>query len=295
MYEEIAILAPGLLGSSLARTIRDRRLASRIAIWARRPETRSECAAQPWCDVVFDSPTEAVERADLVFICTPVEVVGQLTAHIAQDLKPGALVTDVGSAKGLIARQCHSLMPPDRAFVGSHPMAGSEKSGWRHSHAEFFCNRPCFVTPLRETEKKAVDSVVAFWESLDMRVTTVAPELHDEIVANISHLPHILATALCHYLATKDSFWGNFAGEGLRDSTRIASGHPLLWQGIVEQNREEVVRALAEFESQFQAIRAAISDSRSDRFLKMLEEGKAYRDRLPPKASDEECSGSLHE
>jgi prephenate dehydrogenase len=174
-------------------------------------------------------------------------------------------------------------------------MAGSEKSGWRHSHAELFCNRPCFVTPLRETEEQAVGSVVAFWKSLDMRVTTVAPELHDEIVANISHLPHILATTLCHYLATKDPFWGDFAGEGLRDSTRIASGQPLLWQGIVEQNREEVIRALTEFERQFQTIRAAISDSRSDKLLRILEEGKAYRDRFPPKSSGKEHSSPLRE
>lgn len=285
MYEEITILAPGLLGSSLAQAVRDRRLVRRITIWARRREALVECAAQKWCDAVFDSVEEAVKQADLVFVCTPIEVVRQLVARITPHLKPGALVTDVGSAKGLIVRKCHPLMPASTAFVGSHPMAGSEKSGWRHAHAELFCNRPCFVTPLSNTDEKAVETIAGFWRSLDMTVTIASPELHDEIVANLSHLPHILATILCRYLATKDPSWVDFAGDGLRDSTRIASGRPLLWKGIIEQNREEILRALVEFEGQLEAMKAAISDNQIPGLLKMLEGGKAYRDRLAPKSS----------
>ena len=286
MYQEITILAPGLLGSSLARAIRDRRLARRISIWARRPEAQVECAAQPWCDAVFDSAEEAVKRADLVFVCTPVEVVRQLVTRIVLELKPGALVTDVGSAKGLIVQHCHPLMPTGTAFVGSHPMAGSEKSGWRHAHGELFCNRLCFVTPLSDTEEKAVETITGFWRSLDMTVNIVSPEQHDEIVANISHLPHILASVLCRYLATKDPSWVDFAGDGLRDSTRIASGRPLLWRGIIEQNRQEVLRALVDFEGQLEALKEAISDRQIPELLKMLEDGKAYRDRLLPNSSD---------
>ena len=283
MFEQITIIAPGLLGTSLAQAVKARRLSQRTVIWARRPETRLKCASQPWCDTVTETLEEAVRGSDIVVICTPVEAVQGVVARIAGYVKPGAIVTDVGSTKSLITRHCHVLIPGNAAFVGSHPMAGSEKSGMQYADAELYRKKTCFVTPLVDTDEKAVESLLLFWKALDMEVVTMTPELHDEIVASISHLPHILASVLCTYLASKDSNWRNFAGDGLRDSTRVASGSPGLWKCIIEQNREEIVRAIGGFEDELQAMKTAITNGQVFEILNVLEHGKAYRDRLRPK------------
>ncbi len=282
MFDQMTILGPGLLGTSLALAVKERQLAHRIVAWSRRPASRVKCAAQPWCTRVADTAEEAVSEADLVVVCSPVETIRPLVTRVAGNLKPGALVTDVGSTKSLITRFCHVSMPPGRNFVGSHPMAGSEKSGMENARSDLFHGRACFVTPLVDTCEKAVETILRFWRELDMEVATVSPERHDEIVAHISHLPHILASVLCTYLSAQDSNWRNFAGSGLRDATRIAAGSPPLWKSIIEQNSDEIVRALSEYENQLQAMKAAIANKQTFEILNLLERGKAYRESLRP-------------
>jgi cyclohexadieny/prephenate dehydrogenase len=286
VFEELTILAPGLLGASIALAVKERDLARRTVIWARRPEARLKCAEQPWCDVVKATPWEAVATADFVIVCSPVDTIYPLVKRITDSLKPGAVVTDVGSTKSLISRLCHAVMPAGKHFIGSHPMAGSDKSGMEYARASLFKGQPCFVTPLVKSDPQAVDTVLRFWRDLAMEVATISPESHDEIVANISHLPHILASALCAYLASKDSNWRNFVGAGFRDTTRIASGNPALWKSIIEQNREEIVRALSEFENHLQAIKSAVTNDQPFEILNLLERAKAYRERLRPEDGD---------
>ncbi len=266
--------------------VHDRRISKRLVLWARRAEVRLECAEQPWCSQVVETAEEAVAEADLVVVCAPVGIIQELVAGIAPALKPGVLVTDVGSTKSLICRNCHTAMPEGATFVGAHPMTGSDKSGMKHADVRLFERKACFVTPLLDTPEKAVERVVRFWRELDMEVETVSPEKHDEIVANISHLPHILATVLCSQLAAKDSNWRNLAGDGLRDTTRIAAGNPNLWKAIIEQNREEILRAIRDFEGELQPFKAAIANNQIFEILNFLERGKAYRDRLRPDSRD---------
>jgi len=219
----------------------------------------------------------------MVIVCSPVETIRHLVARIAGHVKKGAIVTDVGSTKSLVTRHCHAVMPPGTAFIGSHPMAGSEKSGMAHARGDLFRGKTCFVTPLVDSHQPSVEVILRFWRELDMEVATVSPERHDEIVAHISHLPHILAVSLCSFLSTKDLDWRNFAGEGLRDTTRVAAGSPRLWKTILEQNREEIVRVISQFENELQALKAAIANERNFEVLNHLERGKAYRDSLRPK------------
>lgn len=264
----------------------DRRLSKRLTVWARRAEIRLKCAEQPWCSHVFETAEEAASEADLVIVCAPAGTIHELVAKIAPNLKQGALVTDVGSTKSLICRNCNASMPDGVSFVGSHPMAGSELSGMENANSELFNRKVCFVTPLLETPPKAVESVARFWKDLGMEVTTLTPEKHDEIVANISHLPHILATVLCSCLATKDKNWRNLAGDGLRDATRIASGSPEIWKSIIEQNREEILRAIKDFENELQPFKAAVANNQVFEILNYLERGKAYRDSLRHDSGD---------
>jgi cyclohexadieny/prephenate dehydrogenase len=282
VLQELTVLAPGLLGASIAQAVKDRGVARRTTVWARRPEARLECAERPWCDAIAETPEDAVGNADLVIVCSPVDTIFPLVKRIGAALSPGAIVTDVGSTKSLITRSCHAVMPDGVHFVGSHPMAGSEKSGMQFARAGLFDGRPCFITPLVKSDPRAVETVVRFWRDLAMEVATISPERHDEIVANISHLPHILACTLCAYLASKDPNWRNFVGAGFRDSTRVAAANPSLWKSIIEPNREEVVRAISEFEDHLQGIKAAAANEQPFEILNFLERAKVYRDRLRP-------------
>lgn len=282
MSAHIAILAPGLLGGSVAQAVRARGLASRIVLWARRPESRLALKSQPWCDAVADTPEAAVAGATLVVLAAPVDRIIALTRQIAPHLAPGAIVTDVGSVKGEICRLGHIAVQGRGHFVGAHPMAGSEKTGWEHASATLFDRRACFVTPLPETDPKAVEAVVQFWRDLGCEVTTEHPDKHDEIVAHISHLPQIVASTLCAFLAKKDPRWRNHAGGGLRDTTRIAASDPQLWRTILEQNRDEILRALNGYEDELHALRSALANRDYLDLVARLERSQAYRKEFRP-------------
>ncbi len=282
MFEQLTVLAPGLLGGSVARAARHRDLARRIVLWSRRPENRVRLRTQPWCDEVRDTPEEAVRGAQLVVLAAPVDKIVTLAQTVAPHLGAGAIVTDVGSVKGEIARLCHAAMRPGACFVGSHPMAGSEKTGWEHATEILFERRVCFVTPLSDSDARAVETVVRFWHELGAEVITLEPDAHDEIVAHISHLPQILATTLCDLLAHRDPAWRNLAGGGLRDTTRIAASNPAMWLEILQHNREEILRALRQFQDELHAFQTALANRDFAEIRARLERGKDYRDGFRP-------------
>ena len=282
MFSLVAILAPGLLGASVARAARHFGVAERIVLWARRPEVRLQLNGQPWCDRVADTPAEAVKGAQLVVICAPVDQIVSLVKQVGPALDPGAIVTDVGSVKGEICRLSHQALPAGRHFIGSHPMAGSEKTGWEHGREDLFKGRVTFVTPLPESDPQAADRVAAFWQALGSDPATFAPDAHDEIVAHISHLPQVLASTLCATLAKQDVRWRNYAGGGLRDTTRIAGSDPKLWKTILEQNRDEVLRALRAYQEELHGLERALANREWFEVQAILERGRTYREQFRP-------------
>ena len=281
MFQQITILGPGLLGASLAMAVKERGLAARVVTWSRRPESRAKCLNQSWCDAVFDSLEKAVVGSDLVVICTPVQTIVPLLVQIRPALDAEALITDVGSTKSLICREARTALEGHSAtFLGAHPMAGSEQAGMEHAQSDLFENAACILTPLDDASAEAIAKLSAFWDALGMTVSTVSPEKHDEIVAHVSHLPHLLASTLCGYLAAQDDTWRTLGGGGLRDTTRIASGDPQLWKQILEQNSDEVVRAIEGFEQQLHHLKTALLNQDSLGVIAQLERGKTYRDQL---------------
>jgi cyclohexadieny/prephenate dehydrogenase len=281
MFQQITILGPGLLGASLAMAVKERGLAARVVTWSRRPESRAMCLNQSWCDAVFDSPEEAVAGSDLVVICTPVQTIVPLLVQIRPALAADTLISDVGSTKSLICREARSALEGHSAtFLGAHPMAGSEQAGMEHAQSDLFEKAACILTPLDEASSAAIAKLSAFWETLGMTVSIVSPEKHDEIVAHVSHLPHLLASTLCGYLATQEDTWRTLSGRGLRDTTRIASGDPQLWKQILEQNSDEVLRAIEGFEQQLHHLKTALLNQNSLGIIAQLERGKTYRDQL---------------
>jgi prephenate dehydrogenase len=280
VFKQLTILAPGLLGASLAMAARHYALARRIHVWARRAESRHACETSDWCDGAFADAGESVAGSDLVILCTPVDAIIPMVRQISSCLQAGALVTDVGSTKSRICRLGARLVPSGVDFIGSHPMAGSEKSGLDHARLDLFRNRACLVTPVEETTAAPVDRLVGFWRSLGMEVTTLTPEEHDEIVAHISHLPHLLASLLALQLSRKPDSWQAFAGNGLRDVTRIAAGNSGIWRSIFEENKDELLRALDGFEHELAGMRSLLHNGEWARIRQLLEAGKSFREGL---------------
>ncbi|MEC8209740.1 MAG: prephenate dehydrogenase/arogenate dehydrogenase family protein [Verrucomicrobiota bacterium] len=277
MFQQISILGPGLLGASLALAMKERGLCQRVHSWSRRAETRLQAMQADWCDAVFDQASAACEASDLVVLCTPVETIIPLIEQVAPSLSPEVLVTDVGSIKGLICREAQSLSVN---YIGSHPMAGSERTGMSNASHSLFDGAACFITPLDNDSEAEIARLQQLWQAVGMRVVSTTPEKHDEIVAHISHLPHLLASSLCAYLAGMDASWKSLAGGGLRDTTRVAAGDPTLWKQILEQNHEEVLRAIDGLEDELQALKGALLNKNTPELIAHLERGKQFRDSL---------------
>lgn len=280
MFEQLTILAPGLLGASLGMAASKFALARRIHVWARRAESRADCLACDWCDAAFADPRESVKGSDLVILCTPVDMITGMVEQLGDSLGKGALITDVGSTKSRICRLSSHAVPEGATFIGSHPMAGSEKSGMAHATADLFRNRACLVTPLEGTPSSEIDKLVRFWRSLGMEVSTMSPEKHDEIVAHISHLPHLLASVLCLQLSRQPDSWQAFRGQGLVDTTRVAAGSPEIWRSIFEENKEELLRSIDGFERELGMLRSNIHNGEWAQVRHLLELGKSYREGL---------------
>ncbi|MFA6962070.1 MAG: prephenate dehydrogenase/arogenate dehydrogenase family protein [Opitutaceae bacterium] len=282
VLEKLVILAPGLLGGSVARAAHARGLARLITVWARRPETRLKLHDQPWVGQVAETAEEAVRDASLVVLAAPVDKIIELARRISPHLPAGALVTDVGSVKAELCRACDLALAPHARFIGAHPMAGGEKTGWENATETLFEKRVCFVTPLAGADEASIATVVRFWHDLGSEVTTVTPDQHDEITAHISHLPQALATTLGTFLAGKNPQWRNLSGNGLRDTTRIAASDAAMWIEIFQQNREEVLRALTKFEDELHGFKAALANRDWPEVRARLERGKAWRDGFRP-------------
>ena len=281
--EHLAILAPGLLGASVARAARARSLAGKITVWARRAELRSTLLAQDWVDAVADTPESAVAHADLVVLAAPVDKIIELDRQIGPGLRPEALVTDVGSVKGPIcAAALTHPRSPGATFIGSHPMAGGAVTGWEASSPTLFHDRVTFLTPTPGCSPAALRRLEDFWRGCGSTTVTVAPGQHDEIVAHISHLPQMLATSLACTLAEKDGQWRHLAGNGLRDTSRIAASDATMWVEIFQQNRAAVLHALAAYEGQLHDFRSALEQGDWTEVRARLERGKTWRDGFRP-------------
>ncbi len=279
----VAVLGTGLLGASFARAVKKYGVAEKVCAWSRGESTRAKCAALPSVfDGVFSAPEDSVRSADIVAVCAPTANIPELVKKIAPALKNGALVTDVGSVKGPICKLSEGYLKDTGAvFVGSHPMAGSEKAGIEHSDADLFKSRPCIVTPSCASQEDAANLLEKIWSAIGMRVYRLSPSEHDAVVARVSHLPHIVAGLLCRCAAKYDGAdLRDYAGPGFRDSTRVSSGNPGIWDSIIGDNRDEILKALKIFSGCLSETIRDIESSDSESVGRLLREAKSYRDKL---------------
>ncbi len=249
-WKRVTLVGVGLLGGSLGMALRERRLASEVIGYVRREASVEECERCGAVDRATVDLSAAVKGADLIVLCTPIAQMRGLVREFAAGLKRGAILTDVGSVKTSVVRDLEQMV--QRAgghFVGSHPMAGAEKTGVSAGRPDLFEKAVCVVTPTRRTEPKALEKIEELWRSLGARVLRLAPVQHDRLVSRSSHLPHLLAAELVNFVITGkiDQNQSALCANGFRDTTRIASGSPEMWRDIAMANRRNLQRELSRF------------------------------------------------
>ena len=274
---QVTILGVGLLGGSIGLALRSAAPGCRIVGYGHRRQSLDKAREIGAVDAAELDPAAAVAGSDLVVLCTPVATFEQLLGHIAPALSPQALVTDVGSTKRSVVRSAESLLPKTVEFVGSHPIAGSEKRGVDFSRADLLSNQLCIVTPTAKTSREALRHIEQFWTLLGMRIARLSPRDHDRLLADVSHLPHLLAAAL---VAMQKDAALDLCGKGFLDTTRIAGGDGGLWRDILLDNADNLRAGLARLRSQLSAVEKMLNAKSGDALRDWLDAAADRRQRL---------------
>ncbi len=250
MIRRLAVVGLGLLGGSAAMAARTRGLAREIVAVGRRTERMAPALDAGIVDRATVNLADGVRDADFVLLATPVATLEVLLTEVWRVAEAEAVLSDVGSTKGAIVRVAEQLARSRAlAFVGGHPMAGSEQSGYARAYPTLFVGASVILTPTDRTDPHALKRVSEFWEAVGGRVVTLDPEVHDRVVAAVSHLPHLVASALVEATFRLDPTALGFAGRGFADTTRIAAADPQVWREIFLANREALAESLAVFRS----------------------------------------------
>jgi len=281
LFEKIAFIGIGLIGSSLARLVRRDGLARHTIAVARRPETRAKVLELGICDAVTADYAEAVSDADLVMVCTPLGAYADIGAAIGPHLKKGAIVSDVGSVKQAVVRDLGPQIPEGVHFVPGHPIAGTEHSGPESGFPELFDGRWCIVTPPPGADAEAVERIAELWRRAGMTIEVMDPGHHDQVLAITSHLPHLIAyTIVGTATDLEDTLQQEvikFSAGGFRDFTRIAASDPVMWRDVFLNNREAVLEMLQRFSEDLTALQRAIRWGEGDKLEALFTRTRAIR------------------
>lgn len=246
-FPKTAILGVGLLGASFSLAIKNEGICSYVTGFGRSRENLERAKNMGIIDAVAPDPASACSDADLVVLAAPAGAFVELIKQASPVFKKGVIVTDVGSVKGDLVHELEGLMPPGVHFIGSHPIAGSDRSGIDSAQADLFRNALCIVTPTELSDPAALKNVKDLWSSLGSRVLTMEPALHDRVYAAVSHLPHLIAFAMVNTVSDIDKSYLSFCGQGFRDLTRIAASSPDIWADIALLNRQNLIEMIAVF------------------------------------------------
>ncbi len=262
MFDRVCLIGLGLIGSSLSHNMRQKRIALHISGYARTAATRDTALDLGLVDSMHETAAAAARDADLVILCVPVGSYKQIAEEIASSLKPGAILTDVGSVKAAVVRDVSPFVPASVDFIPGHPIAGTEQSGPHSGFAELFVNRWCILTPLPQSRPDAVARLEAFWRACGSNVEIMTPEHHDLVLAITSHLPHLIAYNIVATAGDLEEVTSSevikFSAGGFRDFTRIAASDPTMWRDVFLNNRHAVLEILGRFSEDLSALQRAI-------------------------------------
>ena len=281
MFERVALIGLGLIGSSLSHAMRRRGVARTIVGHAQSARTRDVALRLGLATSVHASAAESVRDADLVILCVPVGACAAIAREIASELRPGAILTDVGSVKAAVLRDVSPSVPAGVHFIPGHPIAGTEHSGPEAGFAELFDGRWCVLTPPDGADKAAVARLSAFWEACGSHVEVMDAQHHDLVLAITSHVPHLIAYNIVntarHLEKVTDMEVIKFSAGGFRDFTRIAASDPVMWRDVFLNNKEAVLEMLGRFNEDLTALQRAIRFGEADTLHRLFVEARATR------------------
>jgi prephenate dehydrogenase len=281
-FRKITIIGVGLLGGSIGLAAKKRGLAREVAGFVRRAASLKECEKAGAVDFATTDLLAAVSNADLIILCTPLSQMRPLVRRMLPALKRGAMVTDVGSVKAGVVRELESLVQKSGAdFIGSHPMAGAEKSGVAAARADLFVDAVCVVTPAKKSNATAVRKVEQFWKSLGAHVFKLDATQHDLLVSRSSHLPHAVAATLANLVLNpaNPKHQSALCATGFRDTTRIASGSPEMWRDIALANRKNLAKSLGAFVAELKNFQKSLNKADAKAIAKFFEQARQRRDK----------------
>ena len=275
-WNTVAILGVGLIGGSIGLALRRRGLVDEVVGIGRRAASLRVAREVGAATRTTTSIRRGVAEAELIVVCTPVELIPQQVREVAEHCPAGALVTDAGSTKAQIVSALDRGLPRNVRFLGSHPLAGSEKTGPGEAREDLLCGRLVVLTPTSHSRREDIERLTEFWSDLGARVELLSPAEHDRRVAASSHLPHLVASALA--ASIPDNCWPLAAG-GLLDTTRVAGGDPELWRQILTDNRRQVLAALRPLQQNLTQLRKALQSGDDETLLEILALGQQNRRR----------------
>ncbi|MEA2880462.1 MAG: cyclohexadieny/prephenate dehydrogenase [Hyphomicrobiales bacterium] len=281
VIDKLALIGVGLIGGSIARAAREYGVARTIVATARSEATRKRVAELGIADQVVDTNAEAAKDADLVIVCIPVGASGPVAQEIASSLKPGAIVSDVGSVKGAVLKDMAPHIPKGVHLIPAHPVAGTENSGPDSGFAELFVNRWCILTPPDGADTAAIEKLNAFWSALGANVEVMSAEHHDMVLAITSHLPHLIAYTIVgtaeEFSTVSRSEVLKFSAGGFRDFTRIAASDPTMWRDVFLHNKDAVLEMLAQFSEDLAKLTRAMRRGDGDTLFEHFTRTRAIR------------------
>jgi cyclohexadieny/prephenate dehydrogenase len=281
MFQKVAFIGFGLIGSSLARVMSRDKLAGTIVACARRKETLDAIKRLKLADSVTGDPVEAVKDADLVVLATPLSAYAEICRRIVPALKPGAILTDVGSVKQVVIRDLQPLLPKGVHLVPGHPVAGTEFSGPEAGFDTLFVDRWCILTPVPGGDASALEKVKKLWEHAGMKVVAMDAEHHDKVLAITSHLPHLIAYTIVGTASGLEELLKSevikFSAGGFRDFTRIAASDPIMWRDVFLNNKEAVLEMLQRFTEDLTALQRAIRHGEGKKLEEVFTRTRAIR------------------
>lgn len=276
-FKNVVIVGPGLIGGSIGLGLRKQMLAENIIGVARHKATLLKAKKKQSITVGSTDLNQAVADADLVILATPVMAIKGILQSIGNRLKKNCIVIDVGSTKAEIVSYAEKVLPKGVYFIGTHPMAGSEKAGAEFACEGLFDGSICFIAKNSKTDRMALLTVTKLWKMLGAKTVLIDPKQHDNIVAQISHLPHLLSVALVDSVCPE---FIKFAASGFKDTTRIAAGDPEIWRDISFSNKTAILNAITNFEKKMNFIKKAIKNNQKQVVFRQLMNVKTKRDSL---------------
>lgn len=291
-FEKVALIGLGLIGSSLSHVMRREKLARTISGHARSAETRERAVELGLTDTMHELAADAVRDADLVVLGVPVGVCGSVAGAISASLKPGAIVTDVGSVKSAVIRDVSPHIPANVHFVPGHPIAGTEYSGPDAGFASLFENRWCILTPLAGTDDQAIARLTAFWQACGSHVDNMEPDHHDRVLSVTSHLPQLIAFNIVTTAADLEEVTQQevikYSAGGFRDFTRLAASDPTMWRDVYLNNKQAVLELLGRFSEDMSALQRAIRWGDGDMLFDTFTRARGIRQRIIEAGQDTE-------